>query len=93
MAIISRMMRSALSEALSQDYVRTARAMGLSPRRVLVYALKNALIPVVSVSVMAIGFMFGSAIMIEQVFGIGGFHIRYLAQYSKGITTQCKQLS
>ena len=72
MAIISRMMRSTLLEALSQDYVRTARAMGLSPRRVLVYALKNALIPVVSVSVMAIGFMFGSAIVIERVFDIGG---------------------
>lgn len=71
-AIISRIMRSTLIEALSQDYVRTARAMGLSSRRVLFYALKNALIPVVSVSAMSIGFMFGWAIVIEQVFDIGG---------------------
>ena len=71
-AIISRMMRSTLLDALSQDYVRTARAMGLSSRRVLFYALKNALIPVVSVSAMSIGFMFGWAIIIEQVFDIGG---------------------
>lgn len=71
-AIISRMMRSTLLDALDQDYVRTARAMGLSSRRVLLYALKNALIPVVSVSAMSIGFMFGWAIIIEQVFDIGG---------------------
>ena len=71
-AIISRMMRSTLLETLSQDYVRTARAMGLSAWRVLLYALKNALIPVVSVSAMAVGFMFGWAIVIEQVFDIGG---------------------
>jgi peptide/nickel transport system permease protein len=71
-AIISRMMRSTLLDAFGQDYVRTARAMGLSSRRVLVYALKNALIPVVSVSAMSIGFMFGWAIVIEQVFNISG---------------------
>jgi peptide/nickel transport system permease protein len=72
-AIISRMTRSAVLEVLNQDYVRTAVAMGLSKRRIwLVYILKNAMIPVVSVVAMACGYMFGWAIVIEQVFNIPG---------------------
>jgi peptide/nickel transport system permease protein len=71
-AIISRMTRSGMIEAMQQDYIRTARAMGLPRRRILVYALKNALIPVISVCAMSFGFMFGWAIIIEQVFNIAG---------------------
>lgn len=71
-AIISRMTRSGMIEALEQDYIRTARAMGLSRLRILLYALKNALTPVVSVCAMSFGFMFGWAIIIEQVFNIPG---------------------
>jgi len=71
-AIISRMTRSGMIEALQQDYIRTARAMGLSRKRILFYALKNALIPVVSVCAMSFGYMFGWAIIIEQVFNIAG---------------------
>jgi peptide/nickel transport system permease protein len=72
-AIISRMTRSAVLEVLNQDYVRTAVAMGLSkPRIWLLYVLKNAMIPVVSVAAMACGYMFGWAIVIEQVFNIPG---------------------
>jgi peptide/nickel transport system permease protein len=71
-AIISRMTRSSMIEVAAQDYIRTARAMGLSRSRVLAYALKNALIPVVSVSAMSVGYMFGWAIIIEQVFNIAG---------------------
>lgn len=71
-AIISRMTRSSLSEALTQDYVRTARAMGLRRGRVLVYALKNALSPVVTVAAMSFGYMFGWALIVEQVFNIAG---------------------
>jgi peptide/nickel transport system permease protein len=72
-AIISRMTRSAVLEVLNQDYVRTAVAMGLSkPRIWLVYILKNAMIPIVSVAAMACGYMFGWAIVIEQMFNIPG---------------------
>jgi peptide/nickel transport system permease protein len=71
-AIVSRMTRSGMIEVLEQDYIRTARAMGLSRTRVLYYALKNALIPVVSVCAMSFGYMFGWAIIIEQVFNIPG---------------------
>jgi peptide/nickel transport system permease protein len=71
-AIISRMTRSGMIEVMQQDYIRTARAMGLPRRRILLYALKNALIPVISVCAMSFGFMFGWAIIIEQVFNIAG---------------------
>lgn len=72
-AIISRMTRSAVLEVLNQDYVRTAVAMGLSKRHIrTVYVLKNAMVPVVSVAAMSCGYMFGWAIVIEQVFNIPG---------------------
>jgi peptide/nickel transport system permease protein len=72
-AIISRMTRSSVLDVLNQDYVRTAVAMGLSkPRIWLVYVLKNAMVPVVSVAAMACGYMFGWAIVMEQVFNIPG---------------------
>ncbi len=71
-AIISRMTRSSVSDVLQQDHVRTARAMGIGRRRILVYVLKNALSPVVTVSAMSFGYMFGWALIIEQVFNIAG---------------------
>ncbi len=71
-AIISRMTRSSVSEVLQQDHVRTARAMGLGRGRILVYVLKNALSPVVTVAAMSFGYMFGWALIVEQVFNIAG---------------------
>jgi peptide/nickel transport system permease protein len=72
MAILSRMTRSSLIEVLGQDYIRTARAIGLKRTRILVYALKNALVPVVTVAAMSFGYMFGWALIIETVFNVGG---------------------
>jgi peptide/nickel transport system permease protein len=71
-AILSRMTRSSLVEVLGQDYIRTARATGLGRGRILVYALKNALVPVVTVAAMSFGYMFGWALIIETVFNISG---------------------
>ena len=71
-AIISRMTRSSVSEVLQQDHVRTARAMGIGRGRILVYVLKNALSPVVTVAAMSFGYMFGWALIVEQVFNIAG---------------------
>lgn len=72
-AIISRMTRASVLEVLSQDYVRTAVALGLPKTRIrLSYVLRNALIPIVSVVAMACGYMFGWAIVIEQVFNLPG---------------------
>jgi peptide/nickel transport system permease protein len=72
MAVLSRMTRSSMLEVLGQDYMRTARATGLPFWRVLVYALRNALVPVVTVAGMSFGYMFGWALVIEAVFNISG---------------------
>lgn len=72
-ANLARLLRSTLLDAMGQDYVRTARAKGVSERFVLYrHALRNALIPfVTSVGIMA-GYLLGGAIVIEQVFAIPG---------------------
>jgi peptide/nickel transport system permease protein len=72
MAVLSRMTRSSMLEVMGQDYIRTARATGLPGWRVLLYALKNALVPVVTVAGMSFGYMFGWALVIESVFNING---------------------
>ncbi len=72
MAVLSRMTRSSLLDVLGQDYVRTARATGLPRWRVLIYALRNALVPVVTIAGMSFGYMFGLALIIESVFNITG---------------------
>lgn len=71
-AILSRMTRSGLLEVRGLDYIRTARAMGIGRGRILVYALKNALVPVVSVAAMAFGYMFGWALIVEYLFNMPG---------------------
>lgn len=71
-AILSRTTRASMVEVLAQDYVRTARAMGLSQLRIIGYVVKNGLAPVVSVAALSFGYMFGWALIIEQVFNIAG---------------------
>jgi ABC-type dipeptide/oligopeptide/nickel transport system permease component len=74
-AVIARLVRSSMLEVLRQDYVRTARAKGLQDRLVIYrHALKNALIPVVTVLGLQFGALLGGAVVIETVFsrpGIG----------------------
>jgi peptide/nickel transport system permease protein len=72
MAVLTRMTRSSLLDVLGQDYMRTARASGLHPARILVYAMRNALVPVVTIAGVSFGHMFGWALIIEQVFNIDG---------------------
>jgi dipeptide transport system permease protein len=75
LAVIARMTRSAMLEVLREDYVRTARAKGLSRARVvLVHALRNALIPVITVIGLQVGTLLAGAILTETIFswpGIG----------------------
>jgi dipeptide transport system permease protein len=75
LAVIARQTRSAMLEVLSEDYVRTARAKGLSPFRVVgVHALRNAMIPVVTTIGLQVGVMLAGAILTETIFswpGIG----------------------
>jgi dipeptide transport system permease protein len=74
-AVIARQTRSAMLEVLSEDYVRTARAKGLPPLRVIgLHALRNALIPVVTVIGLQVGVLLAGAILTETIFswpGIG----------------------
>lgn len=70
---LSRFMRASMLDNLSEDYVRTARAKGLSERTVvLVHVLRNSLIPVVTVIALGVPAIFGGAIITEQVFKVNG---------------------
>ncbi|MGQ9593239.1 MAG: ABC transporter permease [Anaerolineae bacterium] len=72
-AIIARMTRSSLLEVLNQDYIRTARAKGLTPRLVLWrHALKNAMLPIVTVVGLEVGYLLGGAFLTETVFSLPG---------------------
>lgn len=77
LAILTRITRSAMLEVLSQDYVRTARAKGLTERRVIWHhAFKNALLPVVTIIGLQFGTLLGGAILTETIFswpGIGSW--------------------
>jgi peptide/nickel transport system permease protein len=73
LANLSRLMRSAMLDALGQDYIRTARAKGVPEPMVLFkHALRNALIPFVTSAGILTGYLLGGAIVVEQVFAIPG---------------------
>ncbi len=79
LAVIARQTRSAMLEVMGEDYVRTARAKGLPPRRVIgVHALRNAMIPVITTIGLQIGVLMAGAILTETIFswpGIGKWMI------------------
>ena len=79
MAIIARMTRSSMLETLQQDYIRTARAKGVSEGRVIrKHALRNGLIPIVTVIGLQLGSLLGGAVLTETVFswpGIGSYTV------------------
>jgi dipeptide transport system permease protein len=73
LAVIARMTRSAMLEVLNEDYVRTARAKGLAPWRVIgIHALRNALIPVITVIGLQTGVLLAGAILTETIFAWPG---------------------
>jgi peptide/nickel transport system permease protein len=72
-AVLTRMIRSSLLEVLGADYIRTARAKGQAEQRVLVHhALRNALIPAVTIVGVQVGFLLSGALVIEQIFSLPG---------------------
>jgi peptide/nickel transport system permease protein len=84
-AVYARYMRASLLEVLNSDYMRTARAKGISERRVLVrHALRNALIPVVTVAAIDIGAILGGLIITENVFAYPGLGKFFLDAYGNG---------
>jgi peptide/nickel transport system permease protein len=84
-ALIARMTRAGMVEALRQDYVRTALAKGVSRGRVLIrHALRNALIPIVTVIGTSAGYLMGGSFVVETIFGIrgiGGYSIESIKNY------------
>ncbi len=73
LANLSRLVRSAMLDALGQDYIRTAKAKGATKRRIVYkHALRNALIPFITSVGVSAGYLLGGAIVIEQVFAIPG---------------------
>ena len=73
LAMIARMTRSSMLEVLRQDYVRTARAKGLIERLVVLkHALRNALLPIVTIVGLEIGVIFSGAVLTETIFGLAG---------------------
>jgi peptide/nickel transport system permease protein len=73
-AVVMRQTRSSLLEVLNEDFVRTARAKGLGERQVvLLHALRNALLPVVTVAGLQVSRLLGGAVVIETVFALPGF--------------------
>lgn len=82
LAPITRMTRASMLAVLSSDFVRTARASGLSPRKVILnYAFRNAMLPVVTTLGMVFSFLLGANVLVEKVFawpGIGSYAIEAL---------------
>jgi len=71
--LYSRVLRSSMIDVMGEDYVRTARAKGLSERRVMTrHVLRNALIPIVTLFGLDVGALLGGAILIEGIFGLNG---------------------
>ncbi|MGF6907048.1 nickel ABC transporter permease [Fusobacterium sp. PH5-44] len=83
-AIITRMTRSSMLEVIRQDYIRTARAKGVAENKVIYkHALKNALIPIVTVVGLQFGSLLGGAVLTESVFswpGVGKFMVDAIRQ-------------
>jgi ABC-type dipeptide/oligopeptide/nickel transport system permease component len=76
-----RLIRAGMIEVLAADYIRTARAKGLSPGSVVLkHALRNALVPVVALAAVQLGFLLGGSIVIETIFALDG--LGYLAYQS-----------
>ncbi|HRE00797.1 MAG TPA: ABC transporter permease, partial [Ilumatobacteraceae bacterium] len=84
-ATYSRYMRSSLLDVVNSDYLRTARAKGISERRVLVrHALRNALVPLVTLAALDIGAIVGGLIITEGVFAYPGMGQFFLTAESNG---------
>jgi len=92
-AILSRMIRSSLLEVLNEDYIRTARAKGLSERSVILHhALRNALLPVITLMGLQLGVLLGGAVITEIVFswpGVGQLTIEAIQRRDYPVVQAC----
>jgi peptide/nickel transport system permease protein len=92
-AVATRMTRSAILEVLREDYIRTARAKGLWERAVLIrHALKNALLPVITVIGIEFAFLVGGLVVTEQVFNLNGIGKLFVEAISQRDYTMVQSL-
>lgn len=92
-AVATRMTRSAVLEVLREDYIRTARAKGLWERVVLTrHALKNALLPVITVIGLEFAFLIGGLVVTEQVFNLNGIGMLFVESISRRDYTMTQAL-
>ena len=92
-AVATRMTRSAVLEILREDYIRTARAKGLGERAVLVrHALKNALLPVITVIGLEFAFLIGGLVVTEQVFNLNGIGMLFVESITRRDYTMTQAL-
>lgn len=87
MALYTRLMRASMLETLGQDYIKTARAKGLSETRIVMgHALRNAIIPVLTMAGVQVSAMLGGSVIIESVFGWPGLGLlAYEALFSRDL--------
>jgi peptide/nickel transport system permease protein len=90
---VARYMRSSLVEVLQQDYIRTARAKGLSEARVIVaHGLRNALLPIVTLIALSMPALFGGSVLVEQVFswpGMGRLILQAIFEQDTPLIVAC----
>ena len=92
-AVAMRMMRSSVLEVLQEDYVRTARAKGVHERMVVArHAMRNALLPVVTVVGLEFAFLIGGLVVTEQVFNLNGIGKLFVQAVSRGDYTMIQGL-
>jgi peptide/nickel transport system permease protein len=93
MAVLSRMVRSSMLEVLGEDYMRTARAKGLSPNRVILHhGLRNALLPVITMLGLQLGALLAGAVITETVFswpGVGLLTIESIQSRDYPVVQAC----
>ena len=89
MAGVTRLTRTCMLQVMASDYIRTARAKGLGPTSVLFkHALRNAIVPVVSLAAVQFGFMLGGSVVIETIFQIDGLgHLAWESIQRKDLPT------
>jgi peptide/nickel transport system permease protein len=96
-AVLSRMVRSSLLEVLGEDFIRTARAKGLSPYRVLIrHGLRNAWLPILTLLGMQLGALLGGAVVTETVFnwpGVGSLLVESIQRRDYPVVQGCVLMS
>ena len=81
-------MRASMLDAMGSEYIRTARAKGLPERKVVLrHALRNSLIPLISVMAIDIGALFGGLVITEYIFGIDGMGKLFIDRFTQGDAT------